>query len=351
MTEAAMSERIGWVQSDTKAVNLALQGGGSHGAFTWGVLDRLLEDGRISFEAISGTSAGAMTAAVVAHGILEAGADGAREALHTFWQAVSREGTKSPILRNPVNQFFGEWSLDNSPSYLFFDIMSRVVSPYLANPLNINPLRSLLEETIDFDRIARCTKSKIFISTTNVFTGRVRVFTTPELTAEVVLASACLPLLFQAIEIDGEPYWDGGYMGNPALFPLFNSCASSDVVLVQIIPMERRETPKSARDILNRMNEITFNASLIKEFRAIEFVSRLIEDGKLDPAEYTQVLLHRIDDETAIKPMSASSKLNTEWAFLTHLRDLGREAASSWLESCYAHVGRKSTVDIGPLFR
>ena len=333
-----------------KMVNVALQGGGAHGAFTWGVLDCLLEDGRIDFEAISGTSAGAMNAVVVADGLMRGGPDGARQALEDFWKAVSREGAKSPIQRSPINVFMGDWSLDTSPGYLFFDHLTRLASPYDLNPLNYNPLRDLLEAQVDFDRITAGNKLKLFVSATNVHTGRVRVFTCGEITPDVVMASACLPFMFQAVEIDGVPYWDGGYMGNPVLFPFFNSCASSDVVLVQINPIERKTTPRTAREILNRVNEITFNSSLLKELRAIEFVARLIDDGKLDPADYKQVLLHRIDAVEELAPLSASSKLNAEWAFLVHLRDIGREAASRWLERHYDRIGEGSSVDIRTFF-
>ena len=333
-----------------KMVNVALQGGGAHGAFTWGVLDRLLEDGRIDFEAISGTSAGAMNAVVVADGFMRNGPDGARQALHDFWEAVSREGAKSPIQRSPINVFMGDWSLDTSPGYLFFDHLSRLASPYDLNPLNYNPLRDLLEAQVDFDRITAGNKIKLFISATNVHTGRVRVFTCGEITPDVVMASACLPFMFQAVEIDGVPYWDGGYMGNPVLFPFFNSCASSDVVLVQLNPIERKTTPRTVREILNRVNEITFNSSLLKELRAIEFVARLIDGGKLDPADYKQVLLHRIDAVEEMAALSASTKLNAEWAFLVHLRDIGRAAASRWLDRHYDRIGEGSSVDIRTFF-
>lgn len=333
-----------------KMVNVALQGGGAHGAFTWGVLDRLLEDGRIDFEAISGTSAGAMNAVVVADGFMRSGPDGARQALQDFWEAVSREGAKSPIQRSPINVFMGDWSLDTSPGYLFFDHLTRLASPYDLNPLNYNPLRDLLEAQVDFDRITAGNKMKLFVSATNVHTGRVRVFTCGEITPDVVMASACLPFMFQAVEIDGVPYWDGGYMGNPVLFPFFNSCASSDVVLVQINPIERKTTPRTVREILNRVNEITFNSSLLKELRAIEFVARLIDDGKLDPADYKQVLLHRIDAVEEMAALSASTKLNAEWAFLVHLRDIGRAAASRWLDRHYDRIGEGSSVDIRTFF-
>ncbi len=338
-------------RNSPKPVNLALQGGGAHGAFTWGVLDRLLEDERIEIEAISGTSAGAMNAAVIADGIMRDGPDGARSALAEFWKAVSEAGRNSPIQRTPIDVFMGNWSLDNSPSYLFFDLLNRVASPYQLNPLNVNPLRDLIASHVDFDRVRACDKVKVFISATNVETGRVKVFRRDELTADAVMASACLPFMFQAVEIDGVPYWDGGYMGNPVLFPFFNACASQDVVIVQINPVERKGTPGTAREILNRVNEITFNSSLLREFRAINFVSRLIEEGKLGPDEYRHVLVHRIMADDDLKPLGASSKLNAEWAFLTHLHDIGYRAATEWLDAHYDALGKRSTLDVRSLFQ
>ena len=280
-------------KTPAKSINLALQGGGAHGAFTWGVLDRLLEDGRLHIEAISGTSAGAMNAVVVADGIMRGGDDGARESLHRFWKEVSEAGRGSPIQRSPINVFMGDWSLDNSPGYLFLDLFTRLASPYDLNPMNINPLRDVLDGVVDFDLVRSCDKMQLFISATNVETGRVKVFDRGALTADMVMASACLPFMFQAVEIDGVPYWDGGYMGNPVLFPFFRGCTSSDVVIVQINPITRTGAPRSAREILNRVNEITFNASLLREFRAIDFVSRLLEDGKLDASEYKHVLVQK----------------------------------------------------------
>ena len=333
-----------------KPVNLALQGGGAHGAFTWGVLDRLLEDERIEIEAISGTSAGAMNAVVVADGIMRAGNEGARECLARFWKAVSEAARFSPIQRSPIDMFMGNWSLDASPAYLWMDLLNRVASPYELNPLNLNPLRDLIEETVDFDTVRSCDKMKIFVSATNVETGRVRVFERTSLTPDMVMASACLPLMFQAVEIDGVPYWDGGFMGNPVLFPFFRGCSSSDVVIVQINPVQRPGVPRTAREILNRVNEITFNSSLLREFRAIEFVGRLLDEGKLDPKVYKDMLVHRIEAEEDLKPLGASSKLNAEWAFLEHLFEVGRRAASNWLDAHGEDLGRRSTLDIRAMF-
>ncbi|RMF38933.1 MAG: patatin-like phospholipase family protein [Alphaproteobacteria bacterium] len=334
-----------------KPVSLALQGGGAHGAFTWGVLDRLLEDGRIDIAAISGTSAGAMNAVVAAGGLMQAGEDGARAALAAFWKAVSDAARLSPIQRNPIDVLLGNWSLDNSPGFRLFDGLSRVVSPYQFNPLNLNPLRDLLVDQVDFDLVRSCDRMKVFVSATNVETGRVTVFDRRRLTADMVMASACLPYIFQAVEIDGVPYWDGGYVGNPALFPLYPVRETADIVIVQINPVERPGTPDTAREILDRINEISFNSSLLAELRAIDFVHRLIESGQLTDNRYRYLHLHLIEDGAALNPLGASSKLNAEWAFLTHLRDLGRQAAGRWLDAHWRNLGRRSTVDIRAMFQ
>lgn len=310
-----------------RSINLALQGGGSHGAFTWGVLDRILEDDKITIEAISGTSAGAMNAVVVADGLMRGGAEIAREALEEFWKAVSDAGKSSPIHRTPLDVIMGNWNLDNSPGFQIADSMSRMFSPYQTNTLNMNPLKSILEKLVDFDRVRSCDKMKVFVSATNVETGRVKVFDRHELTADMVMASACLPLMFQAVEIDGVPYWDGGYIGNPVLFPFYSQCDSRDIVVVQINPIERRGTPKTPQEILNRMNEITYNGSLLKELRALDFVRRLINEGKLDDDGHRKMHVHVIENQDVLMPMGASSKMNSEWPFLTHLRDVGRETA------------------------
>lgn len=328
-----------------KPINLALQGGGAHGAFTWGVLDWLLESELFTLKGLSGTSAGAMNAVVLAAGLHEGGQAGARDALHRFWKAVSDRAWLSPIKRTPLDVIMGQWSLDLSPSYLAFDLASRFSSPYEFNPLNINPLREVVEETVDFELVRACDHLKVFLAATNVHTGKIRVFSGPEITLDAVMASACLPHMFQAVEIDGVPYWDGGYMGNPPLFPLFGTTGTEDTVLVQINPLERKETPRTAREILNRLNEITFNSTLLREMRAVEFVGRLIEEGKLDRKDYQKVRIHRIAAED-LKPLQSSSKVNAEWSFLTHLRDLGRGAAEVWAGENFAAVGERSSIDL-----
>lgn len=334
-----------------KPVNLALQGGGAHGAFTWGVLDKILEDGRLEIYAISGTSAGAMNAVVLADGWVENGAIGAREALEHFWREVSRTANTSPLRRNPVDILLGNWGLDNTPGFTAFDLLSRIVSPYDANPLNINPVKELLARIVNFERVKQCEEIKIFISATNVHTGRVRVFSCSELSPDTVMASACVPFLFQAVEIDGVPYWDGGYMGNPVLFPLFDQSRTNDVIIVQINPIVRNETPRTARGILNRVNEITFNASLMRELRAIDFVARLQEEGGLDDSRYKRVLVHRIHANGEMNHLQSSSKLNAEWDFFVYLRDLGRQAAQDWLDKNFQDIGISSTEDLRALFQ
>jgi NTE family protein len=318
--------------SGKKLINLALQGGGAHGAFTWGVLDRLLEDGRLDIEAISGTSAGAMNAVVMADGFMRNGNEGARERLAEFWKAVSDSAKYSPIKRAPLDILMGNWTLDTSLGYIFYDLLNKVASPYELNPLNINPLKDLLEETVDFERVRNCRHPLLFISATNVETGRVKVFRRDRITPDVVMASACLPFLFQAVEIDGVPYWDGGYMGNPVLFPFHDHTKTRDYVIIQINPVYRKGTPRTAREIMNRVNEISFNSSLLQELRAIDFVRRLIDDGKLDGKEYKRVNVHTISAQEELAPLGSSSKLNAEWAFLKHLFDIGRRAGEAWIE-------------------
>ncbi|MCW8943691.1 MAG: patatin-like phospholipase family protein [Sedimenticola sp.] len=329
-----------------KLVNLALQGGGSHGAFTWGVLDYFMEDGRVSVEGISGTSAGAMNAVVLTHGYMNGGTEGAREALETFWKQVSAHALMSPIKRTPLDILTGNWSLDASPVYMMYDVLSRVVSPYEANPLNINPLKELIESSVDFDKVRACEAVKLFVAATNVHSGKIKVFERSELTSDMVLASACLPTLYQAVEIEGVPYWDGGYVGNPPLYPLYDDAKSRDIIIVQINPVTRQETPKTARDIHNRINEISFNTSLLRELRSIEFVHRLLEEKRLDTNQYADVLVHRIEGSDALSDLSPSSKVNAEWSFLTQLRDMGRAAAKTFIDKHYDDLGEHSTLNL-----
>lgn len=337
--------------STSKRINLALQGGGAHGAFTWGVLDYLLEDGRLEIAAISGTSAGAMNAVALADGFTAGGPDGARAKLHGFWQTMSEAAKGSPIKRAPIDVMMGYWSLDRSWGYQMMDAMSRMFSPYQLNPMNMNPLREVLEGCVDFSCVQSCNGIDLYISATNVETGRVKVFDSRLLTADMVMASACLPNVFQAVMIDGVPYWDGGYMGNPALFPFHSKSDTADIIVIQINPIERKGAPRSAQEIQNRVNEISFNSSLLKELRAIDFVTRLIDEGKLDEAQYRRERIHIIENEVALMQLGASSKMNAEWAFLIHLRDLGRETAAVWLDRNFDEIGTRSTVDLRAMFQ
>lgn len=329
-----------------KSVNLALQGGGAHGAFTWGVLDEILADGRIAIEAITGASAGAMNAVVLTEGWLDGGIDGARTALENFWRRISVDGKYGGSERSLLDTMLGAWTDGRPPGLIWFELLSKVASPYDVNPLNINPLRGVISDLIDFSKVNGCADVNLFISATNVRTGKIKIFTREELTADHLMASACLPMLFQAVEIDGEPYWDGGYMGNPPLFPLFYEAAGDDILLVQINPLERRELPINARAIQDRLNEITFNASLLRELRAIDFVNRLVDDGKLSTGDYKRVLMHRIDGGLPLSQLTSSSRLNSEWNFLLSLRDLGRTAAKRWLKRNYAAIGVQGTLDL-----
>ncbi|MBI1239895.1 MAG: patatin-like phospholipase family protein [Alphaproteobacteria bacterium] len=330
-----------------KLVGLALQGGGAHGAFTWGVLDQLLEEEKIGIEAISATSAGAINAVVLGEGYTTGGRAGAKAKLDEFWQRVAKAARFSPLAPTPWHRLTHSHDMSWNPGHIAFDLMTRFLSPYQWNPLNLNPLRTALEETVDFDRLRAECPIKIFLSATNVRTGKPRVFRTGELTVETVLASSCLPFMFPAVEINGEAFWDGGYMGNPSLYPLiYNRTGSRDVVVVHINPIHRPDIPKTATDIMNRVNEITFNASLMKEMRAIEFVSRLIDDGTLTDNYYRRMLIHAIDAEEFMQELGVSSKLHPDGEFLEHLKRVGREAAARWVADSADRLGKESTVDV-----
>jgi len=330
-------------------VDFALQGGGAHGAFTWGALDRLLEEPWLRIDGISGTSAGAMNAAVLVDGHAKGGADGARAALENFWRRVSNAALLSPLRRTPLDILLGRWTLDHSPVFLAMDLMARVFSPYDLGPGGTNPLRDILAESVDFARLAQAS-IKLFITTTNVRTGRGRVFRNGEITPDVLLASACLPTLFQAIEIDGEGYWDGGYSGNPTITPLVRECNSKDTVLVQINPVERPGLPRSARDILNRLNEVSFNAVLLKELRMIALLRQVAQPDNSENAKWADMRIHRISSEVMVE-LGYSSKLNAEWEFLCMLRDEGRRAGDAFLSAHHEDLGRRSTFDLDELLK
>jgi len=328
-------------------VDLALQGGGAHGAFTWGVLDRLLDQPNIQIEGISGTSAGAMNAAVLVSGHAAGGAEGAKAALEQFWRRVSDAAVLSPFRRTPLDVVLGRWTLDTSPMFLTLDLMARILSPYDLNPHGANPLRDILSDCIDFRHIAEA-PMKLFVTATNVHTGRGHIFRNAELTPEVLLASACLPTMFQAIEIDGEAYWDGGYAGNPTITPLIRECASNDTILVQVNPVERPGTPRTARDIVNRVNEVSFNANLLKELRMMAVLRQVSDPGHSEGARWAGMRIHRIASATMTE-LGYSSKLNAEWDFFIMLRNEGRRSAQSFIDAHGADLGVRSTLDLDGL--
>lgn len=329
-----------------KRVNIALQGGGAHGAFTWGVLDKFFEDDRIWIDCISGTSAGAMNTVAASHGMYDGGAVGAREKLHEFWREVSDAARMSPLQRPPWARMMGDWSLESSPGFLALSLMQRLASPYDLNPLDIDPLRDIVEHVVDFSKVRDCKDMGVFLSATSVETGRVRVFSREEITLDVTMASACLPYMFKAVEIEGAPYWDGGFIGNPPLFPFFNGCFTDDIIIIQINPMMREGTPTSASDIQNRMNEITFNSSLLHELRSIHMLQKLVDAGLLDPRAYRKLHIHVVHAEDRMAHLDASSKLNAEWEFLLHLHDIGRETATQWLDNHFDDLGKRSSFDL-----
>ena len=346
-------------QSDHQSpiVNLALQGGGSHGAFTWGVLDALLEDGRLELEGISGTSAGAMNAVALAQGFAKAEQtikgdprEAARESLACFWDGIIGMGALSEAQRAPFDVLFGKMGGINSPASLWTSAMtsfwSQTMSPYQSNPFDINPLRQFLQEQVDFDRLARLNKLKVFVVATRVSTGKAEVFSGKRLSVDAVMASACLPMMFRAVEIEGDHFWDGGYSGNPAIHPLIYSCNSSDIVLVQINPIKRDKLPTTGAEIMDRMNEITFNAGLIAEMRAIDFVKRLLAEGKLDTKSYKNILMHRIDGGEELEEQGAATKTSVSAGLIHGLRDLGRASAKAWLATHFSALSVESTVNI-----
>lgn len=327
-----------------RLVDLGLQGGGAHGAFTWGVLDRLLEEDWIEFDGVSGTSAGAMNAAVFVDGLEAGGRDGARAALERFWRKVADAGRMSPMQRGPLERILGLWTLDYSPAFLAMEAGARLVSPYDLHPMAGNPLESILADCIDFGRLARA-GTKLFVNATNVCTGRGRVFRNAEITPEVLLASACLPTMFRAVEIDGQHYWDGGFSGNPSIAPLVRECRSHDTILVQINPIRRPEPPRTAREIQDRLNEVSFNAVLIKELRALALMREVVDPGTGDGRLLKAMRLHRIASDVMLD-LGHSSKLLVEWGFFTMLRDKGRAAASAFLAAHGDDIGERQTMDL-----
>jgi NTE family protein len=349
-----------------KKINLALQGGGSHGAFTWGVLDALLEDGRFDIEGISATSAGSMNAVIMAAGFMEGREDGAREYLRQFWKKVSDAGSvfcpgSSIAENNPFASFIPKWM---SPEWLgmgnmgmnaessaiqMMSTLAQNISPYQFNPLNLNPLRDILDEMVDFAALRNNKDFKLFITATNVRTGGSRIFTSKELTRDMVLASAALPNVFQAVEVDGESYWDGGYVGNPSLWPLFYETEGIDLLIVHVNSIVQNDLPKDAMNIEDRVNEITFNSAMLKEMRAIAFVQKLLERDMLKPEyrnKYKDVLMHAIRADTVMRDFGIATKLDTSWSLLSKLFEAGRKTAQSWVDENFDKIGKESSINL-----
>ena len=332
---------------EIKKVGIALQGGGAHGAFTWGVLDKLLEEDRIIADAMCGTSAGAVNAVTCAYGLHIGGPKKAKELLETLWRKVAQSGGFF-FKAGAFDKLYGNGDMYNSPGYLLFNNITQFLSPYNFNPFNYNPLRDILTDLIDFKELQMYNKKKLFICATNVKTNRAKIFSNKEITVDAVLASACLPFLFQAVEIEGEYYWDGGYMGNPPIFPLITNTHLHDIVLIKINSVNINSVPTTARDIADRVNEISFNSSLINEMKLIHYRNELIRNGilKTDDKVNREIFVHTISGYDALSQLSYSSKMNTSWEFLLSLKEKGRQTATKWLESDYKQVGIKSTFDV-----
>ncbi|HUA54921.1 MAG TPA: patatin-like phospholipase family protein [Candidatus Sulfotelmatobacter sp.] len=349
---AGKADRTRKSDSNKKRINLALQGGGAHGAFAWGVIDRLLDEDEIEIDGIVGTSAGAMNAAATAYGIAIGGAAGAQQVLRTFWKKISDSAKHSPLKAPPWAKLMnpGNFSLDQSPGYIAMDFLSRMFSPYQLNPTNQNPLRDVLASVIDFEAIHTADKVKLFICASNVMTGRIKVFDKAQVTVDAVLASACLPFMFQAVEIAGEHFWDGGYMGNPPLYPLFYNTDTRDILIVQLNPINIPELPTTAPAILDRINTLSFNSSLMREMRAIHFVTKLIDGGFNDGGKLNRIFIHTIDGEALLAPLGVSSKVNADWDFLMHLFENGRQSCEQFLSAHWAKIGHESSTNIEEKF-
>ncbi|HVQ79258.1 MAG: patatin-like phospholipase family protein [Pseudolabrys sp.] len=332
-----------------KHINLALQGGGALGAFTWGVLDHLLEDSRLTIEGISGASAGAVNAIMLADGLARGGPEEGRKRLSDFWHAASLGGNLPDVQRRAIDRLFSFWPIEDTPVGLWMQALTRYLSPYDFNPLNINPLKDLVGRFVDFDAVRACTDLQLFVSATNVRTGELHVFKREEMTADMIVASACLPHMFRAVEIDAEAYWDGGYVGNPALYPLVGATQTENLLLVQINPVKRKQIPKTQNEILARINEITFNSSLVSELRGLAFVGKLIDEGKLPRGtgvgQYRRINVHRIELTGAAQTLDAASRLSTDADFFEMLHNNGRRAARRFLDAHYDDIGVRSTVD------
>jgi NTE family protein len=347
---AKKSNSISKNRTQEKHLAVALQGGGSHGAFTWGVLDRLLEEENLVLDGFCGTSAGAMNATVLAYGLMLGGKEKARELLHTFWSKISESSRFSMLQPTWLDKMNSEGNMDYSPGFLYFELLSMIASPFQFNPMDYNPLRDVLLEVVDFEKLKSCKETKLFVCATNVRTGRAKVFDLANISVDAVLASGCLPFLFKTVTIDGEDYWDGGYMGNPPMFPLIDGTTSNDIMIVQINPINIQESPTETAAIKDRVNEITFNTPLMLEMRKVAFIDRLLDQGINPDGKFRRIYIHQINPERDIADYNVSSKLNATWDFIDHLFRLGRKYADEWLEINYDSIGLRSTCNIKETF-
>lgn len=337
----------------TKKICLALQGGGAYGAYTWGILDKFLEDMRLEIDAISATSAGSVNAVALAYGMCKGGREGAREALYDFWHTLGVYWNSfSPTYQTPFEILLGI-DITSQASFLIFDTLSRTISPYHLNPTNYNLLRELLIDKIDFEVLNNTTKIKLFLCATNVKTGKLKIFENHHISIDSVMASSCLPHLYQAVEIDNEFYWDGGFLGNPAIFPLIYNSKVDDIIIVNTNPVIRDTLPISSAEIASRTNEVSFNSSLMRELRAISFITKLLDDGWIKEEFRSKIdkkFIHIVRSDEILKHFNHAKKYNLHWDFLTHLRDLGRKSAEDWLEKNFHKIGKESTINYDDFF-
>lgn len=334
------------IPTEKKRINLALQGGGAHGAFTWGVLDRLLEEKNLEITGVSGTSAGGVNGTLLVYGLLTGGPDKARDLLNQFWHNNSMMSLFSPLQPTPLDRMLSKGNMDYNPFYKFFRQLSSVLTPEQINPMKYNPISDLMNNLVDFDVIRKNDKIKLFLSAVNVKTSKIKVFDNSQICTEAVLASACLPYVFPTIEIEGEHYWDGGYIGNPALFPLFQNTDCSDLLVVQIDSTHYDKIPATAGEIIDRATVLGFNSSLMRELRAVNFVNEIIDKGFDDQGNLKKIHLHLVHTGDALLGLNSSSKMNTSWPFLTYLRDYGRSLAGEWIKKNYDRVGKETTFDV-----
>lgn len=331
----------------TKKLDLALQGGGAHGAFTWGVIDRLLDDERIEIEGVCGTSAGAMNGVCTVYGLKKGGRNLAKHILVKFWHKISEAGKLSPLQPSVLDKMLSPGNMDFSPSYKLFNYSTENFTPKQLNPLKFNPLEKILNEVINFDELHEFSPPKLFVCATNVKTCEPKIFGFKDITAKTILASACLPYMYDAVEIDGEYYWDGGYMGNPIIQPLIDHTEDTDdVLLVQINPKTIHKVPNTIEEIRDRVNELSFNSSLLLELKMIELKQQLLLEGVTLNGTIKPCFLHNISADKDLHDLNLSSKLNTSWDFIMYLKDLGYKACDKWLAENFEHIGKKNTLKL-----